>query len=62
MATIAYPAARAMIFGKGWLMQIGALDFAGVGPVNILPATIGLIGTVILGPRHGIFDSKFNIE
>ena len=40
----------------GWLRQLGAHDFAGSGPVHLLGAMNGLIGSLCVGPRVGRFD------
>ena len=40
----------------GWLRQLGAHDFAGSGPVHLLGAMNGLIGSLWVGPRLGRFD------
>ena len=42
--------------GNGWLAALGMHDFAGDGPVHLLGACNGLVGTVMLGPREGRFD------
>ena len=36
---------------EGWLKKLGAIDFAGAGPVHLLGGTTALIGAWILGPR-----------
>eukprot|EP00439_Symbiodinium_sp_Y106_P022636 s1102_g2.t2 len=41
---------------NGWLAQLGVHDFAGSGPVHLVGAVNGLIGILVLGPRHGRFD------
>ena len=42
--------------GNGWLAARGMHDFAGDGPVHLLGACNGLVGTVMLGPREGRFE------
>jgi len=39
--------------GDGFLFGMGAVDFAGDGPVHLLGAVNGLVGTMLLGPRIG---------
>ena len=56
MTTIIYPVASSWINGGGWLKQLGFHDAAGAGYIHLLGGTAGLVGTVLLGPRQGIFD------
>ena len=41
---------------NGWLATAGFHDFAGDGPVHLLGACNGLVGTVMLGAREGRFE------
>jgi Amt family ammonium transporter len=41
---------------NGWLNQLGFRDFAGSTVVHSIGAWIGLVGTIILGPRLGKFS------
>ncbi len=61
MTGFVYPVAAAWIWGGGWLKVIGFQDFAGAGVVHLLGGTCGFVGTVILGPRLGVFG-KFSKE
>ena len=40
---------------KGWLYQLGAIDVAGCGPVHLVGGFSGLVATLFLKPRHGVF-------
>jgi len=52
-----YPiVAHAMWAPTGWLKVMGAHDFAGCAAVHLVGGTLGLIATVTLGPRRGVFD------
>jgi len=51
-STIIYCVAAHWVFNReGWLKKLGAVDFAGDGPVHLLGAVNGAVGTVMLGPR-----------
>jgi Amt family ammonium transporter len=52
-----YPTLVAWIWGGGWLVDVDeeAVDFGGAGPIHIMGGAIGLIGTIYLRPRIGIF-------
>ena len=39
------------VWGGGWLMKIGSLDFAGGGVVHIAAGVAGLVGCIMLGKR-----------
>lgn len=41
------------VWGGGWLMQIGSLDFAGGGVVHIAAGVAGLVGAIMVGRRKG---------
>jgi Amt family ammonium transporter len=48
-----YPMISHWLFGGGWLMALGAQDFAGSTVVHLTGATAGLAGLLLLGPRVG---------
>ena len=56
MTTIIYPVSSSWIIGEGWLYQLGFHDAAGAGYIHMLGGCCGFIGTMLLGPRSGIFD------
>jgi Amt family ammonium transporter len=41
----------------GWLSQLGFYDFAGSTVVHLIGGVVGLVGTMMLGARHGRFDA-----
>jgi ammonia channel protein AmtB len=42
----------------GFLHQLGAVDIAGCGPVHLVGGVSGLVATLILKPRQGVFQHK----
>jgi Amt family ammonium transporter len=55
---VIYPLVVAWTWGEGWLYQLGFRDFAGSSIVHLTGGISGLIGTIIIGPRHGRFPEK----
>eukprot|EP00050_Salpingoeca_kvevrii_P013348 m.28124 g.28124 ORF g.28124 m.28124 type:complete len:522 (+) comp4894_c0_seq1:110-1675(+) len=52
---VIYPFAARWIFSShGWLNKMGALDFAGDGPVHLLGGSMGLMAMIMLGPRKEV--------
>jgi Amt family ammonium transporter len=47
------------VWGGGWLMQRGALDFAGGTVVHIASAAAALAGAVVVGKRKGYGKTNF---
>ena len=58
MSGILYPITASWVWGGGWLYKLGFKDFAGAGVVHMTGGFGGLIGTIILGPRIGIFQDR----
>ena len=50
------PVAHWVWSDSGWLNIRGFQDYAGAGVVHMLGGVIGLVGTVIMGPRTGRFS------
>lgn len=50
-STLAYDVLAHWVWGGGWLMEIGSLDFAGGGVVHIAAGVAGLVGCIMLGRR-----------
>lgn len=50
-STLAYDILAHWVWGGGWLMKIGSLDFAGGGVVHIAAGVAGLVGCIVLGRR-----------
>lgn len=52
-ATFVYDPLAHWVWGGGWLMQLGALDFAGGTVVHISSGASALVACVVIGPRTG---------
>ena len=50
-STFAYDTLAHWVWGGGWLMAIGSLDFAGGGVVHIAAGVAGLVGCIMIGKR-----------
>jgi len=65
-----YPVIVHWIWGGGFLtmgsanpvLNLGALDFAGDGPVHMIGGISGMIASKIMGPRIGRFDKDGNAQ
>lgn len=57
-----YPIVVHWTWGGGWLYQEDFLDFAGSSIVHLVGGLSGLIGSIIVGARHGKFDENNNNE
>ncbi|VEJ06901.1 ammonium transporter [Helicobacter pullorum] len=51
-STFVYDILAHWVWGGGWLMKIGSLDFAGGGVVHIAAGVAGLVGCIMLGKRR----------
>ena len=58
LSGIIYPIVMGWQWGGGWLASIGFSDFAGSTLVHSTGGSAALAGIIILGSRHGRFDSK----
>ena len=52
-ATLIYDPVAHMVWGGGWMMQLGVLDFAGGTVVHILSGVSGLVVALVIGKRKG---------
>lgn len=50
-STLVYDVLAHWVWGNGWLVKIGSLDFAGGGVVHIAAGVAGLVGCIMLGKR-----------
>lgn len=58
-SVIVYSPLAHWVWGGGWLMERGALDFAGGTVVHIASAAAALAGAIALGRRKGFGSSEF---
>ena len=58
MASLIYPVISSWVWGGGWLQQLGFHDHGGAGVVHLTSGLAGMVGTYILGPRLGMFNTK----
>jgi Amt family ammonium transporter len=62
IVAVIYPIGGHLIWGGGWLAQLGFLDFAGSTVVHSVGGWAALVGVMFLGPRRGKYgpDGKVN--
>ncbi len=58
LAGVIYPIVMGWQWGGGWLAELGFSDFAGSTLVHSTGGAAALAGIILLGARHGRFDSK----
>jgi len=56
VGTVVYPVAVGLVWGGGWLAQIGFIDFAGAGVVHLVGGTAAIVAVYIIGPRMDKFS------
>lgn len=56
ISAIVYPVVGHWVWGGGWLAELGFTDFAGSTVVHVVGGSAALIGSILLGPRHGKFN------
>lgn len=56
ISAIIYPVEAHWIWGGGWLVQMGFVDFAGSAAIHSVGGMCALIGAKMVGPRIGKFD------
>lgn len=57
-----YPIVGHWVWGGGWLAKMGFSDFAGSTVVHLVGGTAALVGTMILGPRTGKYNSDGSVN
>ena len=57
-----FPIGVAWCWNDGWLQNIGYMDYGGVSIVHIMGGLAGYMGTLIIGPRIGLYypDTKLS--
>jgi ammonia channel protein AmtB len=59
ICVIVYPLPAHWAWNQGgWLNKAGFIDFAGSGVVHMVGGLCGLVGTVMIGPRIGRYDTS----
>ncbi len=53
ISAFVYPVVGHWIWGGGWLVKLGMVDFAGSTVVHSVGGWLGLTGAIVLGPRLG---------
>lgn len=51
-----FPVGLAWCWNDGWLQNIGYIDIGGAGIVHVMGGIAGFMGTMIIGPRVGLFQ------
>lgn len=49
--TFAYPVGAFMIWGGGWLSQLGAVDYSGGYVIHVAAGISGVVAAAVIGPR-----------
>jgi len=57
MTCSVFPISSSWVLGRGWLYSIDFMDAAGSSFIHAVGGLCGLVATVFLGPRHGVFDT-----
>jgi len=52
-----YPTVSSWVWGGGWLQHMGFIDNSGASCVYLVGGVIGLIATIFLKPRLGVFTN-----
>ena len=57
-----FPLGLAWCWNDGWLQNIGFMDYGGVSIVHVMGGLAGYVGTLIIGPRLGLYypDTKLS--
>jgi len=61
LSSLAFPVVASWSWGGGWLAQLNFVDTAGSGSIHVVGGTFGLVGTIFLGPRLGLFNMEHMI-
>lgn len=56
ISALIYPVVGHLIWGGGWLAELGMWDFAGSTVVHSTGAWVALTGAIVLGPRLGKYN------
>lgn len=53
-----FPLGLAWIWNDGWLQSLGYVDYGGVSIVSVMGGLAGCMGSIIIGPRVGLFGPE----
>ena len=51
-----FPLGLAWCWNDGWLQNLGFIDYGGVAIVHVMGGLSGYMGTLMIGPRVGLFS------
>jgi ammonium transporter, Amt family len=57
-----FPLGLAWCWNDGWLQNLGFVDYGGVSIVHVMGGLAGYMGTLIIGPRVGLFSSDSKLR
>ena len=57
-----FPLGLAWIWNDGWLQNLGYIDYGGVSIVSVMGGLAGCMGTIVIGPRIGLFSPEKKLE
>ena len=57
-----FPVGLAWCWNDGWLQNLGFIDIGGAGVVHVMGGIAGFIGTLIIGPRIGLYHKDRRME
>lgn len=60
ISLVVYPIEAGWVWGNGWLVNMGFIDFAGSAAIHSVGGTAALIGAILVGPRIGKYDRDEN--
>ena len=61
LSSLIFPVVASWSWGGGWLDKINFIEIAGSGSIHLVGGTFGLVGTLFLGPRLGLFNMEHMI-
>ena len=63
ISLVVYPIEAGWVWnGKGWLAQLGCIDFAGSIVIHMVGGISALVGAIILGPRIGKYGKNGKVN
>ena len=57
-STFIFPLGLAWCWNDGWIQNMGFIDYGGVAIVHLMGGLSGFVGTYLIGPRIGLFNSN----